>query len=242
MRQWIGSLYWASEDNETEHHFIANFNVEAKIRRDAMRLVLDAHWDARLDAASCYPVFKWEQRAPVLAEVTNAQAIAISDKLGKILQDCNRCVTPALYKDALRDVEAEFGIGAVILALRQLAGFLQRELDYHVKAGQHIENLASFADGQDTMLMDAANYLRGLSKPIQVRAGVQVTDGVAEIFDRLRLQPKTETGAAGHPCSICEEVIVEGEAAVRDGEDFAHLCCSVQQADGDDIDREHGAS
>jgi len=233
LRPWAGSLYWACEDSETEHRFIANFNVMAKTRRDAMKMVLDEHWDDRLDSASCYPVFKWEQRGRVLSEVTNAEAIAISNKLGKILQEGNRSITPALYADALRDVEAEFGIGAVILALRQVVGFLQRELDYHVKAEPHIENLLSLADGQDTVLKDAADYLKGLSKPIRWSS---------QGFDRLRLQPKTESGAVGHKCSLCEEVIAAGEAAVRDGEDFAHLCCSVQQADGDDIDREHGAS
>jgi len=262
MRRWLGSLYWASEDNETEHHFIANFNVEARMRRDAMKAVLDEHWDDRLDSASCYPVFKWKQRAPVLVEVSNAEAIAISNKLGEILQAGNRCVTPALYSDALRDVEAEFGIGSVVLALRQIVGFLQRELDYHARAEPLSANLIALAnaergirrlghdDSLESLLSNAVDYLRGLSQPIQVRADVQVPDQVA---DRLKLQPKTELGAVsigynwlslqfGKPCSICGEIIAPGEAAVRDGDDFAHLCCSVLQADGDDIDREHGAS
>jgi hypothetical protein len=245
MRQWVGSIYWSSEDNETEHHFIANFNVEAKMRRDAMKLILERHWGTRFQGL--HPVFKWGQViASVRTEVSNAEAIAISDRLGKILQ--TTCVLPAttsvsaLYEGALRDVEAEFGVGSVILALRQVVGFLQRELDYHTKADQHIEDLLSLADGQDTMLKDAADYLRGLRRPIQVRAGVQVTDEVASLFDHLKLQPKTETEVAGHTCSICDEVIIDGEAAVRDGSDFAHLNCSVQQSDGDDIDRDHGAS
>jgi len=63
---------------------------------------------------------------------------------------------------------------------------------------------------------------------------VGVFEGYGEDPDQLK--SKTESVAVGHKCSICEEVIAAGEVAVRDGEDFAHLCCSVWQADGDDID------
>lgn len=38
LRPWAGSLYWACEDSETEHRFIANFNVMRGHRMEAWRL------------------------------------------------------------------------------------------------------------------------------------------------------------------------------------------------------------
>ena len=112
--RWTGSLYWATEENETEHHFIANFDVEAKIRRDAMKLILDAEWDDRLDGASCYPVFKWGKiQNPVAVYVSLAEAIEIGRKVNKLLKQNTA--------EILEQVEKVHGTGSVLLALVRLA-------------------------------------------------------------------------------------------------------------------------
>jgi len=118
MRHWSGSIYWASEECETEHHFISNFDVEAKNRRDAIKLVLDAHWDDRLDSASCHPIIKWAKLEAL--QMSYAEALAVSDLLELIFSICCRCLTPIPL------LEHNPGTGSVILSLRQVVEFLRR--------------------------------------------------------------------------------------------------------------------
>ena len=53
MEHYKGHLYYVDE-NRAKHH-MAEFDVTAISREQAERLVLDEHWDDRLDAASCAP-------------------------------------------------------------------------------------------------------------------------------------------------------------------------------------------
>ena len=201
MRRWLGSLYWASEDSETEHHFIANFNVEAKMRRDAMKAVLDEHWDDRLDAASCYPVFKWGA----------ASSPSIDPEVLDLLRRIDASLKLVPCADGGRDAEPG-------------------------QPGSMVMGKWRAESAIDGWVVDLRRILATKPYDFPKSGSMQCS------LDQLRLQPKEEPEAVGHNCSICEEVIVAGEAAVRDGDDFAHLYCSVLQVDGDDIDREHGAS
>lgn len=51
-------LYYQDEDG-AKHH-IANDSCLAFDHEEAQRILLDRHWDSRLDSASCIPVFEWD--------------------------------------------------------------------------------------------------------------------------------------------------------------------------------------
>lgn len=234
--RYTGTLYY--EEFGGVKRPLAQFDVEAESRIKAIEKVLDKEWDARLDAADCAPVFEWDEiPGRVRVEVSYAEALAVSDLLGVVLQHENRCVTPATYTEALKRAEEKFGIGCVVLALRQVVGFLRRELGHNKKVKDRWFGIRSSIQGYD----DFGVLVEGLSGPLsELRAEVPAT--VAETFDRLKLQPKVADGV-GQRCTLCDEIIAEGEVALQDdGDGFAHLCCVTARDDGDYIDREHGDS
>jgi hypothetical protein len=49
--------YQEGSDGPVRH--LASFSVQAASAADARRKVLDEHWDSRLDAADCIPVFRF---------------------------------------------------------------------------------------------------------------------------------------------------------------------------------------
>jgi hypothetical protein len=59
--RYFGRLFYETADGE--RRCLAAFDVVADNEPAAQRLVLDRHWDQRLDSTDCRPVFQFDDRA-----------------------------------------------------------------------------------------------------------------------------------------------------------------------------------
>lgn len=64
----VGHLYYRESGGPLQH--LVKFGVRAANQVEAEKLVLDAFWDDRLDAASCAPHFEWLMNWGEEAELT----------------------------------------------------------------------------------------------------------------------------------------------------------------------------